>query len=229
MTPRVVIADGNPSLRDTYHSFLSGCGCHVETAASSPECMAMMPLFLPDVLVLDVTLPWGGAEAVLAWLCQGGQPQPVPAVVLIGDVSPSSVTRIILASPVVRAYSQKPFPLVELGEAVRDLARRRRRRGPERRCEGINPRESRMQSELVARQSDRTLPPEIECVELSLLLQGCHLAGLSRAAAQQGLTIGQLLRQLIAAYLAKLPDARMPGESNHLVEQREACQKGVRA
>jgi hypothetical protein len=43
--------------------------------------------------------------------------------------------------------------------------------------------------------------PEDEGVELPLLVPGWQCAALEREAADQGLTIGQLLRRLIAAHL----------------------------
>lgn len=50
-------------------------------------------------------------------------------------------------------------------------------------------------------------------MELPLLVSSRQCAALEKAAQRQGLTIGQLLRRLIAAHLAE-PDAGLPAKWN---------------
>ena len=44
-------------------------------------------------------------------------------------------------------------------------------------------------------------PTQADVIELSLLLPGCQLEALENAARDRGLTIGQMIRRLIGAFL----------------------------
>ena len=55
-------------------------------------------------------------------------------------------------------------------------------------------------------------PLGAECMEVPLLTPVWQYAALERAANSQGLTTGQLLRQLIAAYLEGRNDVRLSKE-----------------
>ncbi len=59
-------------------------------------------------------------------------------------------------------------------------------------------------------------------VELWLLVTAGECAALERAAAEQGLTIGQLLRRLIAAYLARRAEEGRPERRSRDARQ-QAC------
>lgn len=58
---------------------------------------------------------------------------------------------------------------------------------------------------------DRPPPrPQEPCVELSLLMPGGQWSALENAAHGRGLNVGQLLRRLVAAYLANGEDGPAP-------------------
>jgi hypothetical protein len=63
-------------------------------------------------------------------------------------------------------------------------------------------------------QDDGDRPPHLleTHLELPLLLPNLHWTALEAAAQRQGLTMGQLLRRLIAAYLTYLDDALVSPE-----------------
>jgi CheY-like chemotaxis protein len=236
---RVLIAEASPAVGAACR-FLTGCGCEVETAASAAECLAFLGRFLPDVLILDLDLPSGGADRVLRWLHGVGVWQSVPAVVLTGRASLQSVSGLLLTSPVVEAYFQEPLPLALLVEIVRSTvapARRKERQGarawrflapgpesdtadrwPVPGRPGDNELETTMDAPLDTA-GECCLPPGWgdEGVELPVLLTGWECAALERAAAEQGVTIGQLLRRLIAAHLAQRakggPAGRRPSDA----------------
>jgi CheY-like chemotaxis protein len=48
--------------------FLADCGYEVETALDGLECLDKLRQMIPDVLVLDFGLRWGGGDGILAWL-----------------------------------------------------------------------------------------------------------------------------------------------------------------
>jgi CheY-like chemotaxis protein len=123
---RLLIATACPVGAACRRSFFRR-GYQVETAATGAECLAILHQFLPDVLVLDLQLP-GGAGLALDWLRRPWGRQSVPAVVLIGDEPSQVVTGMILTSPVVEAYLQKPFRRPVLLEVIGSVAVAVRRR-----------------------------------------------------------------------------------------------------
>src|SRR5579863_4951568 len=69
---RVLVAHPDAGLRSACRESLGGEGCEVASAGSGLECLSQLKVDLPDVLVLDVDLPWGGGDGVLAWLGEHG-------------------------------------------------------------------------------------------------------------------------------------------------------------
>jgi CheY-like chemotaxis protein len=106
--------------------FVSGCGCDVETAANSAECVALLGPFWPDVVALDLKLLSGGAARVLRWLHRVGARQPVPTVVLTAYASSESVPRsprpggLCRGDPYCKCNDALTLPV---GESDRDKAK----------------------------------------------------------------------------------------------------------
>ena len=65
---RVLMADPDESLQPVYREPLLQEGFELATAASGLECVARLRERVPDVLVLEPQLPWGGGEGVLAMM-----------------------------------------------------------------------------------------------------------------------------------------------------------------
>ena len=126
MKPVVLVADGDAGWLDDSRSVFAALGFEVETATDGLDCLNKLRRRTPGVLVLDLTLRWGGADGVLAWLGEEGRES---AVILTGDESPRSVTERLLASPSVVAYFCKPLQLPVLLEVVRSAASRLALRG----------------------------------------------------------------------------------------------------
>ena len=59
---RVVMADPDESLHPVYRELLSREGFEVVAAVSGLECAARLLERVPDVLVLEPLLPWGGGD-----------------------------------------------------------------------------------------------------------------------------------------------------------------------
>jgi carbon storage regulator CsrA len=81
MAIRVLIADSDAFLTESYRDDLSRQGAAVATATTGLDCMERLRQFHPDVLVLDPALPWGGGDGVLAILHE--QPELRPPFVLL--------------------------------------------------------------------------------------------------------------------------------------------------
>ena len=63
---RVLLADPDRSLTAVYRKPLSREGFEVVAAFSGLECVARLREQVPDVLVLEPQLPWGGGEGILS-------------------------------------------------------------------------------------------------------------------------------------------------------------------
>lgn len=112
--PTVLFADANREFRDDYVWWLSSCGFKVETADDGLECLAKLRQFVPDLLILDLELPWGGGEGVLGVMRE--DPWLLPTrVVLTSAVAPAQVLDGLASPPVVQALT-KPFQLSALME-----------------------------------------------------------------------------------------------------------------
>lgn len=101
--PTILFADGDRVLRDTYVELFSSHGLQVETARDGLECLAKLRRFVPDLLILDLELLWGGSDGVLAWLREERTLPALPVVVM------ASAGRGLDIEPPVVALLSKPF------------------------------------------------------------------------------------------------------------------------
>jgi adenylate cyclase len=117
MKPTLLIANADTFLVDVYRDFFVDLGYEVETAAGGLECLSKLRECLPDVLILDRDIPWGGGDGVLARMRQeAGLPQ-VPVILVISPAPPAAVADCVV--PPVVACLAKPFRLQALAEKVR--------------------------------------------------------------------------------------------------------------
>jgi DNA-binding response OmpR family regulator len=70
MKPRVLMAASDPLHAAACRTFLMAEGIDCKTVLSGLECLAWMRQDRPDVLVLDVDLPWGSGLGVATVLCE---------------------------------------------------------------------------------------------------------------------------------------------------------------
>ena len=116
---RVLMADPDESLHPMYREPLSREGFEVDRALTGLECVSRLCERVPDVLVLEPQLPWGGGDGVLAVM--GGDPQlaTVPVMVLTSCRDPrilEAVTRFPVSD-----YQLKPLAPDRLAERLRAL------------------------------------------------------------------------------------------------------------
>ena len=81
MAARILIADPDRFLAERYSRHLGERGASVSTATTGLECIEELREAVPDVLVLDPALPWGGGDGVLTVVHE--DPALRPAVVMI--------------------------------------------------------------------------------------------------------------------------------------------------
>ena len=116
MTTDLLIAEPNAELRGVCESLFSEMGIRVETAADGLECWSKLQESTPDALVLDMDMPWGGGEGVLARLREDHYDMLSPAVFITGVDSPIILSRRYGIA--VRNCFQKPFRPSELLASV---------------------------------------------------------------------------------------------------------------
>jgi DNA-binding NtrC family response regulator len=117
MAPAVLIADADRDLCDLYRQFFSRHGWQVRTSGGGFECLAQLRQSLPHLLILDLRLPWGGADGLLAVMRDDPGLARVPVILTSTEASPEALAALT-SPPVVRAL-WKPFSLTALLEIVR--------------------------------------------------------------------------------------------------------------
>jgi DNA-binding NtrC family response regulator len=116
MRPLLLVAEGDAELREVYREALARHSYHVETAADGLECLEKLRQLMPEVLVLDRDLRWGGGDGVLALLREQSALARASVVLTATGCCPADVPEHI-QTPVVKLLP-KPFTLKALLESV---------------------------------------------------------------------------------------------------------------
>jgi DNA-binding response OmpR family regulator len=113
---RVVVADPDESLQNVYRWPLAQKGFEVVPALNGLECIARLRERVPDVLVLEPQLPWGGGAGVLAIMGEVPALANVPVMVLTSGYDPRRVKAV--ARFPVSDYQLKPLAPNRLAERL---------------------------------------------------------------------------------------------------------------
>ena len=116
MAPVVLIADSDRVLCTLYERFLSRNGWQVRTSGAGLACLAQMRQAAPRVLILDLHLPWGGADGLLAVMRDDPRLAHVPVILTSTDTCAQTYSDVVLP-PVVQVL-RKPFSLTVLLELM---------------------------------------------------------------------------------------------------------------
>ena len=111
----LILAETDQALRAAHRSYLARHGFQVETVEDGLECVAKLRELVPDLLVLDLDLPWGGGDGVLGMMREDPRLHPVQ-VVLTSTVTGRRAFADLISPPVIKTLN-KPFPLTSLLEA----------------------------------------------------------------------------------------------------------------
>jgi DNA-binding NtrC family response regulator len=117
VAPDVLIADADGELCDLYRQFFSHHGWQVRTSGGGLDCLAQLRQSSPGLLILDLQLPWGGADGVLAVMRDDPRFARLPVILTSTETIPAALSGVV-SPPVVRAL-WKPFSLTALLELVR--------------------------------------------------------------------------------------------------------------
>ena len=116
---RVLMADPDKSLHPRYRVPLSREGFDVDFALSGLECVSLLHERVPDVLVLEPQLPWGGGDGVLAMMGEDPDLAMVPVMVLTSCRNPH-ILQAIARFP-VSDYQLKPLTPDRLVKRLRNI------------------------------------------------------------------------------------------------------------
>ncbi len=123
---RVLMADPDESLPLAYREPLSRNGFELVTAVNGLECVARLRQRVPDVLVLEPHMPWGGGEGVLAMMGEVPHLATVPVMILTSCCDPDVLNRV--ARFPISEYHLKPITPDRLAGRLRTLLTRSRQR-----------------------------------------------------------------------------------------------------
>lgn len=123
MSIDILIADRDQFLANSYRKYFGQFGANVATAASALSCLDRLRQSVPDVLVLDPTLLWGGGEGVLALLEE--EPEIRPASVMLLSQGGDRNLLYRLSHFKVDDYQTKPMNPRRLLECIGILHRSR--------------------------------------------------------------------------------------------------------
>ncbi len=87
----LLIADADAQSCGRLRDFFSRFGFAVETASNGLECLGKLRTLEPDVLILELNMPWGGGDGVVARLHEDLCLDEPPAVLVIGNGSPETL------------------------------------------------------------------------------------------------------------------------------------------
>lgn len=128
MKNRLMIANRDLDWLDVNQIFLSKLGYVVETCTDGLECLANLRFDAPALLVLDLDLPWGGGDGVLAWLREERAAPRIP-VLLMGPAEAGSDRYLFNEWPVVE-FLPKPVGLIRLLDSIRAAFESQQRADP---------------------------------------------------------------------------------------------------
>ncbi|MFM8262145.1 MAG: response regulator [Pirellula sp.] len=116
---RLLIADSDPTMTELYESYFSDKGYDVTAVGNGIQCIDAIREQMPDVLVLEHKLPWGGDDGILECLRQD-YPFTSPEVVLLDSHGASGQQQRNPHSD-VRAHLHKPFLMRDLHKLVQSV------------------------------------------------------------------------------------------------------------
>ncbi|HVW37115.1 MAG TPA: response regulator, partial [Pirellulales bacterium] len=82
MAMRLMVADADESILERCENYSSRNGIALQIAKGGIECLDALRRSPPDVLVLDIDLPWGGGDGVLTVMREDDLLAGIPVVLL---------------------------------------------------------------------------------------------------------------------------------------------------
>jgi DNA-binding response OmpR family regulator len=126
MSPRVLVVDDEFEIARAIRIYLEQEGFEVATAGNGREALEQVVIQVPDLVLMDITMPEISGFEVLQHLKANQSTAHVPVVLLTADQSDGSIA--IAREAGADAYMTKPFKLDEVATTLRTLLSTQRRR-----------------------------------------------------------------------------------------------------
>jgi CheY-like chemotaxis protein len=111
---RVLVVDDEPQVAAMLRDIVSMLGYAVRVADTGSEALRVVPVFQPDVVLLDVALPEIPGDVVLARL-RAAHPE-LPVVMITGNTDPDLAHQTLARGAF--DYVAKPFNLARLAQVL---------------------------------------------------------------------------------------------------------------
>ncbi|MCA9120449.1 MAG: response regulator [Planctomycetaceae bacterium] len=161
---RVLIADPEEELQPVYREPLAQAGFDVATVGSGLACVARLRERVPDVLVIEPHLPWGGGDGVLAMMGEDPQLAAIPVMVLTSHRESDALSRV--AKFPVSSFHLKPLAPDRLAAKLRTLAAHPRQRF------GLSEQTGPLESAIAKRTGGRVQNLRVETVDGRIVVHG---------------------------------------------------------
>ncbi len=138
---RVLMADGDTQFLELERRFLSHSGHDVWIASDGLQCFRILREIIPDVVVMDCGLLWGGSDGVLTLMLDDPRLSHTQ-VILAADCDPRANYDDIVEWMLI-SWLRKPYCLNELLAEITnhlpscELPNRRRRVTNQETCKGV--------------------------------------------------------------------------------------------
>ena len=159
------MADPDESLPRVYREPLSREGFELATAVSGLECVARLRERVPDVLVLEPHMPWGGGDGVLAIMGEDQDLAIIPVMVLTSCRDPH-VLKGVGHFP-ISDYHVKPLAPHRLAERLRSFLDHPRLRFT------LDDHNGRLECAIARRTGDRVRDLHVEVCDGRAIVRGC--------------------------------------------------------
>jgi FixJ family two-component response regulator len=93
MQRTIFIGHTDMQWRNVCERLFAASGFEVASGQDGLTCIARLRTWMPDVLVVELELPWGGGDGVVAWLREQSDPWTMPVLFILGHASPKTLSR----------------------------------------------------------------------------------------------------------------------------------------
>jgi two-component system, cell cycle response regulator DivK len=123
----VLVVDDDPDALDIYRQYLSFVGMNVETARDGMEAIQRAQMHVPDVIVMDISMPFIEGDDAAALLKQDARTRAIP---IIGVSAFGGLARSKGRHVAFEAYHVKPLLPERLAAIIRAVLSDARRAQP---------------------------------------------------------------------------------------------------